>query len=187
MKVSRQNTNYIWGLSLKESIIAAMFGALIAISKLIIKIPLHIPGHSGLVWMTILTVCCLLLRQGRAGTLAGIVSGVLAVILGLGNEGILIFFKYFVPGLVMDFTFSLLPALMYKWYFVAVVSAFAHWTKLLVNYIAGLILDLPSGFLMLGLKVSTLNHIVFGFIAGIIAYLICSKNLRSGRNIFFTS
>jgi hypothetical protein len=47
-------------MSFRESILSAFLGALIALSKLI-RIPVHIPGHSGLIWIAILTIGCLLI------------------------------------------------------------------------------------------------------------------------------
>lgn len=164
-------------MSLRESIIAVFFGTLVVISKYALRLPLHIPGHSGLIWMAVLTVCCLSIRKGRAGTLAGVVSGLLTIMLGLENEGFLTFFKFFLPGLTLDICFSLFPGAMNRWYAVAVIAAISHWTKLLANYIIGLILHLPMGFLVAGVQIATVNHLVFGALGGFVAYLICNNNL----------
>lgn len=149
-------------------------GALMAVSKLI-RIPLHIPGHSGLMWVTILTFCCLTYRKAGAGTLAGITAGFIATVFALGNDGPFVFFKFFLPGMSMDLLFALIPYLATKWYLTAAVAAFAHWTKLLCNYVIGTILNAPQGFLIAGLQIATLNHIIFGFAGGLLAYIIYSK------------
>jgi len=154
-----------------------MLGTIMALSKFAIRIPLDIPGHSGIVWMTVLTVCCLSFKKGRAGTLAGVVAGGLAVLLGMGHEGILTFFKYSLPGFTMDMLFFLLPILRKRWYCVAITATFCHLTKLLVNYLAGLILNLPMSFLILGIKVAIISHFFFGFIAGLAGYLITNHTL----------
>lgn len=165
---------YLWGISLRESIVVTFFGVLIAASKLI-RIPMHIPGHSGLVWIAILTFCCLTFRKAGAGTLAGIVSGFLTTVFAIGNDGPFVFFKYFLPGLTMDLMFTYVPFLSKRWYLVATVGALSHWTKLLCNYIIGTILNLPQGFLIFGVQVSSINHLAFGFCGGAVAYLIHSK------------
>lgn len=149
-------------------------GALMAVSKMI-RIPLHIPGHSGLIWVTILTFCCLTYRKAGAGTLAGIVSGFIATVFVLGNDGPFVFFKFFLPGFSMDLLFTFIPYLTTKWYLIGIVAAFAHWTKLFCNYIIGTILNAPQGFLIMGLQIATINHILFGFAGGFLAYIIYSK------------
>lgn len=168
------HNKYLWHLSLRECISITFFGVLIALSKLI-RIPMHIPGHSGLIWIAILTFCCLTFRKTGSGTLAGIVSGFLVCILAIGNEGPFGFFKYFLPGLTMDLIFTLVPLMAKKWYLCAGVAAFSHWTKLLCNYIIGTILDVPQGFLVMGVKISTINHLIFGFGGGVLAFIIYSK------------
>lgn len=173
---------YLWGITFKEAIAVTFFGVLIAVSNLI-RIPMHIPGHTGLVWISILTFCCLTYRKAGAGTLAGIVSGFLATVFVIGNDGPFVFFKYFLPGLTMDLIFSSIAYMASKWYLVAIVAAVSHWMKLFCNYIIGSILNLPQGFLITGLKITTINHFVFGFCGGLLAFIIYSrtKYLRSFR------
>lgn len=165
---------FLWGISFREAVAITFFGVLMAVSNLI-HIPMHIPGHTGLIWITILTFCCLAFRKPGSGTLAGIISGFLAAVFSIGNDGPFVFFKYFLPGLSMDIIFTVIPYMAKKWYLTAVVGALSHWTKLLVNYIVGTILNLPQGFLIFGVQVASINHLAFGFCAGAMAYLIYSR------------
>ena len=170
----KQDVKYIWDMSFRESIFSSFLGALIAMSKLI-RIPIHVPGHSGLIWIAILTFGCLIIRKRGSGTLMGLVAGFLAYVFGIGNEGPFVFFKYFLPGFSMDIIFRLIPAAAKKWYFVAITAAFAHFTKLSVNYIMGTILNVPQGYLLMGIQVAIINHAAFGFLGGMIAYIIYIK------------
>lgn len=174
---SKLEHGYLWGISFRECISITFFGVLMALSKLI-RIPMHVPGHSGLVWIAILTFCCLTFRKMGSGTLAGIVAGFVAVVLAIGNDGPFVFFKYFIPGLSMDLIFTLIPYVGKRWYLISMVAAFSHWTKLLCNYIIGSILNLPQAFLIFGVQVATINHLIFGFGGGILAYIIYSKTKR---------
>ena len=171
---SKLKHNYLWSMSFRECLTVTFFGVLIALSKLI-RIPIHIPGHSGLIWLTILTFCCLSNRKAGTGTLAGIVAGFLVSVLAIGNDGPFGFFKYFLPGLTMDLIFTFIPYMSKKWYWVALTAAFSHWTKLLCNYIIGSILNVSQGFLLAGVQIATINHLVFGFCGGVLAYIIHSK------------
>jgi hypothetical protein len=176
-----KDTHYLWGLTLREAIIATLFGVLIAISKTIIRLPINIPGHTGLFWMAVLTTGCLYLGKRGSGFLMGIISGMICLILTPGKEGIFVFFKYFLPALSMDIIFWVIPSAFKKWYYLGLIAAFCHCTKLVVNYVSGLILHLPMNFVVLGIKVSIINHIGFGFGAGVLAYLIYYKFLIKHR------
>lgn len=182
-RTSNLNIKYLWGLSLKESIAAVFFGVLIALSKLAVRFPLDIPGHTGIAWMAMFTICCLTIRKGRSGTLAGFIAGILAVILFPGKDGLLTFFKYFLPGITMDAMLSLLPFLSKHWYCTAAVSALSHLTKLSVDFISGVILNLPFGFLMLKIKASSLNHLIFGFLGGMLGYIVYRMLPKGKRTI----
>ena len=175
--------NYLWSMTFRECLAVTFLGVLIVLSKLI-RIPMHIPGHSGLIWMTILTFCCLTFRKPGAGTLAGIVAGFLVMVLAIGNDGPFGFFKYFLPGLTMDLIFTLIPYMAKKWYLTAIIAAFSHWTKLLCNYIIGSILNVPQGFLIAGVQIATINHLAFGFCGGMLAYIIHSKTKYSIQRLF---
>ncbi|MDV3426835.1 MAG: hypothetical protein LIR50_06545 [Bacillota bacterium] len=166
---------YLWDMSFKESIFSAFLGTLIALSKLI-RIPIHVPGHSGLIWIAILTFGCLLIRKKGSGTLMGVTAGFLAYVFGIGNEGPFVFFKYFMPGFSMDIILRYIPTVTKKWYLVSLVAAFSHITKLMVNYAIGTILNLPQGYLLMGMQIAVINHAAFGFLGGMIAYIIYIKN-----------
>lgn len=175
--------NYLGSMSFRECIAVTFLGTLIALSNLI-RIPMHIPGHMGLIWITILTFCCLTFKKAGAGILAGIVAGFLVAVLAIGNDGPFGFFKYFIPGLTMDLIFTFIPSMVKKWYLIAITAAFSHWTKLLCNYVIGMILNLPQGFLLMGVQLATINHLVFGLCGGVMAYIIHSKIKYSIHRLF---
>lgn len=170
------------GIIFKRIYRGYFFGALIIFSKLAIRVPLKIPGHSGLLWIGILTICCLWYRQGRAGTLAGIIAGMLSILFIPGDKGVLSFFTYFIPGLFMDVVFSFIPRLTKHWYSTAIVSAFSHATKLAVNFVSGVIMNLPLSFLTLGLGMSSIYHLIFGFAGGALGYFTYYKIIKNYKH-----
>lgn len=174
-KLSNKTINTFWGLTLRESVTVSIFGASIALSKLLIKIPLKIPGHSGLVWMILLTICCLQFNKGRAGSLAGFISGALVFFLFPGKDGLLTFFKYFLPGLSLDVFLFFLPKIRNKWYLITLASSVSYVTKILVDLVSGLINKIPLPVLIVSLKVFLFNHIIFGFLGGLFGYIIYKK------------
>ena len=76
--------------------------ALIIASRALLRLPLHVPGHSGVLWMAFLIVGRGLVRRPTAGTMIGLVTGIVAVALVPGKEGVLTAVKYLVPGITVD-------------------------------------------------------------------------------------
>lgn len=180
-KLHKKNSKYIFGLSLQEAVFTVFCGVIITLSKFVIRIPLQIPGHSGVIWMAIFTFCCMMYKRGFPGTLAGIISGVLAVYLGLGKEGVFVLFKYLTPGITMDILLHIYKFDI-KWYTAGIIAAMAHASKLLSSYIIGVLLNLPRSYLLLGLNIAAINHVAFGFVGGVVGFLMYKKWMSMDLN-----
>jgi hypothetical protein len=153
----------------------SMFGTIISLSKDIIKVPMQIPGHTSLYWMAILIIGKGLIKKFGAGIIMGLVSGTLAVILGNGNEGVLVFFKYFIPGLVIDILSPFFNHKLEKPFVAGVCGALASLAKMGVNIVLGIILKIPMMFLMAGIGFTAIFHTLFGITGGIIATVIIKR------------
>lgn len=166
---------FIFRLSLADVLRLTMFGTLIAVARDITRLPLHMPGHTSIYWMGILVLGKGLIPRFGAGVIMGLVSGVLAVLLGEGKEGVLTIFKYFIPGLLLDF---LAPLFYYRLdapVVGAICGALASVTKMAVNLAVGLLLKLPLGFLAVGLGFTAFSHVIFGAAGGAIASLFIKR------------
>ncbi|MEL7667097.1 MAG: hypothetical protein AAGU73_02700 [Actinomycetota bacterium] len=156
----------------QDLVVLALFAALVALSKVVLRMPLHVPGHSGITWMAILLVGRGLVRRPWAGTVLGFVSGIIAVAVVGGREGLLLWLKYLAPGAMMD-----LAALMSREHlghpFVgAVAGAIANAAKLVTSLLVSLALGVPTGYLALGLGLSATTHVVFGALGGWLGTLV---------------
>jgi ABC-type thiamin/hydroxymethylpyrimidine transport system permease subunit len=167
--------NFILRMGLPDVLRLTMFGTLIAITNDITRLPLHLPGHTSIWWMGILVLGIGLIPKFGAGIIMGVISGVLAVLLGLGKEGVFVFFKYFIPGLLID---MLAPFFYYKFenpFIGAICGTFASLSKLAVNLGLGVLLKLPMGFIALGLGFSSLSHTIFGAAGGAVAAILIKR------------
>ncbi len=169
---------YLWGLTLDQAIFLTFLGALIGFYKGFGRLNLHVPGSSGLVWIAVMVVGRTVVPRRLAGTWLGTVAGALAVFLGEGREGPLVFLKYFLPGVTLDLLFLTpwgrrdpVPLAVAGGLF----GALAHLTKLLASYIAGRIIGVPQFFLTLGLLPSAVSHAVFGCLGGYLGVVIGSR------------
>lgn len=152
-----------------------MFGTLNAVTNNLLHMPLHMPGHTSLWWMGILLVGKGLVNRFGSGMIMGIVSGILAVFFGLGKEGFFVFFKYFVPGMLMDFL-----ALFFFFRFQSVIvgvicGALASVSKLAASIAVGVVTKIPMLFLTLGLGYVAISHVIWGGIGGVLGVIILKR------------
>lgn len=166
---------FIFKLGLTDVLRLTMFGTLIAVARDITRLPLHLPGHTSIYWMGILVLGKGLIPKFGAGMLMGMVSGVLAVLLGEGKEGVFIFFKYFMPGLLLDCLAPLFNYRLESPVVGAICGALASLAKMAVNFGIGLLLKLPLGFLAVGLGITSLSHVLFGGAGGVIAAILIKR------------
>ncbi|MDP4146160.1 MAG: hypothetical protein Q8936_17015 [Bacillota bacterium] len=176
--------NYIFDLNLKDGIRATMFGTLDGISTDVLHMPLHMPGHTSIWWMGILVFGKGIIPRFGSGIIMGIVSGILAVFMGLGKEGIFVFLKYFVPGLLIDF---MAPLFIYKLDSIlvgGVCGAIISLSKLFASILVGILTKIPLLFLVIGLGYVALSHVIFGAIGGVLASIIIKRLKTRIVNVF---
>ncbi len=131
MSVSEKR--FLWGFSLRDGVLLAIIAAATASAKMILRIPLHIPGHFSVVWMFFLVLGCALVPRRGAGAALGILTGILAVLLGFGHEGILVFFKWFIVGLTLEVFQAFKPDFARKWYLATISGGTASAVKTLFS------------------------------------------------------
>ncbi|MHA1713626.1 MAG: ECF transporter S component [Candidatus Ranarchaeia archaeon] len=168
------------GFSTIDLVLLAQFGALIAISKFIFRLPVQIPGHSGFFWMSILIVNQGVVRKLGSGFIVGAVSGMLAFIFGIGSIGILVILKYVFPGVVVDLLWWLVQQDFRNPVCGTIAGALANLTKLLANTFVNCILGVPANFLLIGLQFAFVSHLIFGSLGGFVASLALVGLYRSG-------
>jgi len=166
-----------------QLILISLFAALIVVAKLALKLPLQIPGHSGLFWMAILVVSARVVPKPGATSLVGLTSGLLASFLGLGDFGALdTFVSYTLAGVGTDLALLLLgsPENLAA---ASLAGAIGHLAKFLVKWVIGMVSGAPLGFVALGLAWSLVSYIIFGILGGLLGGLTILALRKAG---FFT-
>ncbi|MDT3429059.1 hypothetical protein J2Z22_004658 [Paenibacillus forsythiae] len=166
---------FLFRLGLADVIRFTMFGSMVAVTNDVTRIPMQLPGHTSVWWMGILILGKGLIPKFGGGIIMGAVSGVLAVLLGLGKEGIFIFFKYFIPGLLLDALAPIFFNRLNNPFVGAICGALISLSKLAAALALGVLLDLPMGFMAMGLGYSAVTHIVFGGIGGALASFLVKR------------
>jgi hypothetical protein len=161
-----------WSFTLRDVLLVAILADLIVVAKAFLRIPLHVPGHTGIVVVALFVVAAGLIDRRGAATLVGLIAGLLAAAFGLGAVPFVTWFKYVAMGLTVDVGLLLIPGLLGRRAALVVVGAFANLAKLSVAVVIGLLLELPLGFLFWGLGYAATTHVVFGALGGLLGFYV---------------
>jgi hypothetical protein len=162
---------YIWSLSLRDLLLIALIAALCILGKLGLRVPVHVPGHSGVLWVALFVICRGLVDKRGAGILLGTVTGFLAQFMGFGNVGPLEWTKWLAAGVILEVLTLVLPGDLRGFGKATVVGAALHLGKLAALTLAGVVLRVPFALLFLGLGYSATTHVVFGAVGGFLGAL----------------
>lgn len=166
--------------TLHEIALMSLCGALIFVLKIALKIPLHLPGHSGIFWVIPLIIGVAVVRKPGSGTYIGFLSGVLIALFGVDVLHIFNLFDYTAMGIGVDATSFFLgyrldnPAVSF------IAGATGNICKMVVNYSIQLLFGIQATFILLGIGLASVTHILFGGLGGIIAALIIGRLARAG-------
>ena len=163
-----------------QLILLTLFAALIVVAKIALRLPLQLPGHSGIFWMAIVIVAAGVVPKRGAASMVGLTSGIIAAFLGMGDFGALnTLLSYTMVGVGTDLALLLLrdPENLA----VAVVAAtLGHLGKFLVKWVLGILTGAPIGFIALGLARAVVGYIIFGALGGLLGGLTLAALRRAG-------
>lgn len=163
-----------------QLILLAILSALIIVAKIALRLPLRLPGHSGIFWLAIVIVAAGIVPKRGAASLVGLTSGIIAAFMGLGDFGTLnTFLSYLAVGVGADLALMLLgkpdeilPAIL--------AAMLGHLGKFLVKCVFGLITGAPIGFVTLGLAWSAGGYVLWGGLGGLLGALTLKALRRAG-------
>jgi len=163
-----------------QLILLALFAGLIVIAKIALRLPLQLPGHTGIFWMAILIVAARVVPRPGAASLVGLSSGLLSAFLGTGDFGPLdTVLSYTMAGVGTDLALLLLgnPENLMT----ATIAGMAgHLAKFLVKWAIGVVSGAPIGFVALGLARTLVSYLVFGALGGLLGGLTLAALRKAG-------
>ncbi|MBN1934001.1 MAG: ECF transporter S component [Anaerolineae bacterium] len=163
-----------------ELVLLTLFSALVVVAKIALRLPIQLPGHSGLFWMALVVAAAGVVPKRGAASLVGLTSGILAAFLGLGDFGALnTLLSYTLVGVGADLALWLLrdPENVIV---AALTGALGHLAKFLVKWVLGIVSGAPLGFVALGLAWSLVNYLFWGALGGLLGGLTLKALRRAG-------
>jgi len=163
-----------------QLILLALFAALIVVAKIALRLPLQMPGHSGIFWMAIIIVAAGVVPKRGAASLVGLTSGIMAAFLGLGDFGALdTLLSYTAVGVATDLALLLLGS-PENLVVAMLAGAIGHMGKFLVKWAIAGVVGAPAGFVALGLVRSLVGYIIFGALGGLLGALTLAALRKAG-------
>ena len=167
-------------LSTFQLILLALFSALVVVAKIALRLPLKMPGHSGIFWMAIIVVAAGVVPKRGAASLVGLTSGILAAFLGMGDFGALnTLLSYTVVGIGLDLVLWLLGS-PENLVVAALAAAIGHACKFLVKWAFSAMTGAPVGIVALGLLQTGLGYVLFGALGGLLGALTLRALRKAG-------
>jgi hypothetical protein len=133
-----------------------------------LRLPLKLPGHQGLVWMALLMSGRTVSRYRWAASISGVGAGLTALLPLWGSDDPIFWLTYLVPSLVIDAGLPLAQRWRMQPWSLAVLAGLAHGTKPLLRLVFGALAGWPYGSLLGGVLYPLTLHILFGAIGGLI-------------------
>ncbi len=163
-----------------EVLLLAMLSSLVVVSNVALRLPIRLPGHSGIAWMAVLVIARAVVPKAGSATVAAAFSGVAAAVLGVGDKGPLdTLLSYAAAGIGVDVAIAVVrPAESVVACMVA--GAVGNLAKLGVKVLLELWIGIPTGFVLIGRVFPAMTHAVFGLAGGYLGFLAVKALRRAG-------
>jgi hypothetical protein len=160
--------------------VIALVAVLVLVAKTVLRMPIKVSGHAGVLWIAALMVGRSAVRYPAAATIMGLIGGTLVAIFQPSDAGSLFtVLKYVLPGMMLDLLAPLVGGRFNHVVPAMIAGAAAHATKVLVDVVQGLVAGITGPLLYAGLTVSLVLHIVFGALGGLVAAQIVGILIRA--------
>lgn len=167
------------GFAVGDITVIALVSVMMLIGKTVLRVPINIPGHAGVIWIASMIVGRGAIRKPGAATVMGLIGGLL-VAFAQPNDGGLFFTvaKYALVGFTLDMLAPLVgrfdrivPAVF--------AGAVAHGSKVAIDVIQDFVFGLPTWWIVTDLTKNLVLHIAFGALGGLLGALILQALIRA--------
>ncbi len=166
--------------SLYELALLSTCGALVFVLKIALKVPIHVPGHSGIFWVIPIILGVGIVKKFGSGTYIGFISGILVSLFGLSGLYMFDFFEYLSMGMTIDFVGLLFSYAFDRPTVGFIAGAVGNIVKMVVNFAVQMVFGIPATFILIGIGLASVTHLVFGGLGGIFAALVLARLARAG-------
>jgi len=152
---------------LKDSLFLGFCAVFIVATRIALRLHLKIPGHAMFFTLFFLFLAKGCVRYRLSATYTGLISGLIAVVLGLGKGGPLILIKFILPAIVIDISAMLLPGLFGSVFLCVLVGALASATMFFNTYLIDYLAGMDSSLIFQHALIKSICSMAFGAVASL--------------------
>ncbi len=159
----------IWRwFDLRQSLYLAFCGTFVVIARAGLRLHLHVTGHSMFFNLFFLMLARGAVRRFGAATLAGLLAGLLCLVMGLGKGGVVLVLRYGLLGLVVDLAAMISPSLFRSYLACLLVGALAAATRGIWLGLADLMAGMELAVMLQHVLLSSGMNMIFGAAGGLL-------------------
>jgi hypothetical protein len=155
-------------LSLKDALFLGFCAVLVIAVRAALRLHLKIPGHSMLFTLFFLLLARGCVRNNLAASFTALLTGIMALILGMGKGGPLILIRYLLPALVVDaMAFVLADSLFQSMLLCVLTAVLAASTRFLSDAAMDFLAGMEFSIVLRHAGLQTASNVVFGGIGAL--------------------
>ena len=147
---------------LRDAIFLGFCAIFIVITRAGLRLHFNIPGHAMFFMCFFLLLAAGCVPKMWAATVTGLVAGIVAVLLGMGQGGPLMVLRFILPGIIIDAARTLFPRLVLSFAACAVVGVLAAASRFLTIILPDLLAGMEWGVVVQHALASTFLGMGFG-------------------------
>jgi ABC-type thiamin/hydroxymethylpyrimidine transport system permease subunit len=166
--------------TLNEIALMSLMGGLVFVMKTALRMPLGIPGHTGIFLVIPVIVGAAIIQKPGSGTYIGLVSGLLLSFFGIGRMHVFDMFLYTALGASTDVTGYIFRYRMDSIPVGILAGIAGNLAKMLVNFAINLAIGVPLVVVAVGAGISAISHVFFGALGGLLSAYLVARLIKTG-------
>jgi ABC-type thiamin/hydroxymethylpyrimidine transport system permease subunit len=166
--------------TLNEIALMSLMGGLVFVMKTALRMPLGIPGHTGIFLVIPVIIGAAIIRKPGSGTYIGLVSGVLLSFFGISGMHVFDVFQYTALGASIDAVGYVFRYRMESVPVGILAGIAGNLAKMVVNFAVDLALGVPFVVVAVGAGISSISHVLFGALGGLVSAYLVARLIKTG-------
>ncbi len=173
--VNRWDRYFFQRFSLKDAIFLGFCATFIVITRAGLRLHLNVPGHAMFFMCFFLLLAAGCVPRMWAATIVGVVAGIVAVLLGMGQGGPIMLLRFILPAVIVDCGRLIYPRLATSFLACAVVGLMAAASRFVTIVVPDMLTGMEWAVVAGHAMVSTLMGMAFGTLGSLMVPAIVRR------------
>lgn len=167
-------------ITLKESLFLGFCAVAIVILRMAFRWKLGLTGHQMLFTIFFMLIARGCIRRWFSATMTGFMVAVMSIMVGMGQDGLLRFVRYMIPGMVIDAGHLLFPNLTRSYLLCFVVGLLAASTAFVNSIIGDLLIGMETSVMIQHALINAFGNMLFGGLGSLLVPPVIKKLTAHG-------